>query len=132
MDRRHYIGAAKEFAATVIIVFEVVIKMERLPRLNSNDSVDAPTVRKFLHPCRVWKFINKIPCQPFANVKIRIPAIETNRRTAVIWLGCVGNEVLSIACVVNRMRPCVIQGRGHSVPTVDAQTSLQSVVEIGR
>src|SRR5262249_14663643 len=96
---------------------------------NGYDPVDSPAVPEFLQiAARVRKLVNKVPCEAIPNVEIGIAPIELDRRGTVIGLRGIRNEVLTVAGVVNRMRPAVVHRRRKAVRAINPQASLQRVV----
>src|ERR1700722_265757 len=129
MNWAHDVRAAEAFSAAVVIVFKIVVQLERLPGLCGDDPVDTPAVGDTLPTAFVvWKLINKIPGEAVADVKVGIAAIRTDGRGAVIRLRSIGNVVFTVAGVVNGMGPGVVQRGSKSVPIGNAQAGLHSVV----
>lgn len=71
---RHAVVAA----ATVEVVFEIAIELERLPRLDGDNPVDAPSIAKRLEPriLGVRNLVNEIPRDAIAHIEIGISAIR--------------------------------------------------------
>src|SRR5882724_4741591 len=104
--------------------------MERLASLDGYDSIQSPAVSDNLEATvgRIGNFVDEVPGDAVAHIKVRIPAIKAVGCLAIVRLRRVGNVVFPIARIVNRMRPGVIEGRGESVPVVDPEAGLQGIV----
>lgn len=111
MDRSNNVRPAEEFAATIVIILKEVINLEGLAGLYADDSVQAPAICNPLPTAfSIRELIDKIPRKAIANVKVRISSIRTNGSSAVVRLRGVRHEIFTIAGVVNRVRPYIVQG----------------------
>ncbi len=104
-DRADNVGTREKFTGSVVIVFEIVVQVKRLPSLNGDDSIYAPAVANdFVAAVRsVGKLVNKVPGDTIANIEIGVPAIEPIGSLAVIRLRGVGDIIFPVARIVNRM-----------------------------
>src|ERR1700732_2928022 len=76
MDWPHNVWPAEAPSTAIVIIFKVVIQMERLPGLNGDDAIQAPAISNLLPAALlVGKLINEIPRKSVAHVKVRIAAI---------------------------------------------------------
>ena len=128
LNRSNHIRPPKKFTAAVVVVLEVVIELERLPRLHRHDPVDAPPIGQLLPiSVPVRKLIDKIPREPVPHVEIRTPAIPI-RICAVVRLQRVRHIIFPVARRVDRVRPRVVHRRRHAMPIIHAPARLQRVV----
>src|SRR5947207_633100 len=75
----------------------------------------------------VWDTVTDRSHEAVPAIKVRVAALQVGAET-VIRLGCVGDVVLAVRRVINRVRPGVIDGRSKTAAIAKRETGLQCVV----
>ena len=95
-------------------------------------SIESPAIFQLRHsPIHVRKQIAEVPCETAAYIEVGISAFQIRRET-IIRLGCVRNEILAVARVVDGMRPDKVDSASHAMPAVGPQAGLQRVIRRAR
>ena len=127
-DWSNHIGPIKAQTTTAKIILEVVVELKRLAALQRHCTIKTPAVLEAPHAsAHIRQFVAENPGEAMGHIEVRWAVFQI-RPGAVIGLCCVRLKVLTIAGIVQRLRPRVVHNRSDSMPTVNPQTGLQCVV----
>src|SRR5262249_54426938 len=99
-DRSYNIGTVERIAAFAVVIPEVVVGMEWLSTLQSENAVDAPAILQCLHAATaVRELITEVPGEAVRNVEAGRTIFQP-RACAVVGLGLVWFEVFTVAGVI--------------------------------
>ncbi len=116
----------KELAGSVVVIEQVDV--EWAPATQCKHAVQLPSLADSRIPLpKVRQLITGSPDEPMPDVEIRIRALLIGPE-AVVRLRCVGDVILAVRCVVDRVRPRVVDRRRKPMMISHLQARLQRVI----
>src|SRR5258705_1128907 len=102
------VGSRKEFAGAVKVAGEVIVQVKWVTTTQNEHSVELPTFAEARMSGReAGDVVTEAPYKTMATIEVGITTLMVRTET-VIGLRGIGHVILTVRCVVDRMRPGVV------------------------